>query len=242
MKFNAHLVNCTPHDINIKLSDEDGFFTIAPSGFLPRCKTEYNTVAQVVAGGDAFNIRERYFGEVKDLPDPKEGTLYIVSRIVAEAMSGVRNDLLMVDGTIREEVNGRMVVVGCEAFARWPNPNELFLNTAQVRIPIDIAEDEWGYSNADAHAYARESLLDDIRESHPTCDEAHVADQLYSLVHHVQSGGESYPITLIPKTVGVCDDGIACGQNNPTTLNDSGRCSSCQEERDYEDDKYPKEE
>ena len=196
MKFNAHLVNLTPHDINIKMSDEEGFFTIAPSGVVARCKTEYNTVAQVVAGGDTFNIRERYFNEPQDLPEPKEGTLYIVSRIVAEAMSGVRNDLLMVDGVIRDE-NGRPI--GCEAFARWPNPNELFLNTAQVRIPIDIAEDEWGYSNADAHAYARESLLDDIRESHPTCDEAHVADQLYSLVHHVQSGGESYPITLTSK-------------------------------------------
>jgi len=124
MKFNAHLVNCTAHDINIKMADEDTFFTIAPSGFLPRCKTEYNTVAQVVAGGDTFNIRERYFGEVKDLPEPQEGTLYIVSRIVAEAMSGVRNDLLMVDGTIREVVSGKVITVGCEALARWPTQEE----------------------------------------------------------------------------------------------------------------------
>lgn len=204
MKFNAHLVNLTPHDITIQMADQhteyfstlNKSFTIAPSGVVARCKTEYNTVAQVVAGGDVFNIRERYFNEPQDLPEPKEGTLYIVSRIVAEACAGVRNDLLMVDGTIRDE-KGR--IIGCEAFARWPNPNELFLTTAQVRIPIDIAEDEWGYSNADAHAFAREDLLDDIRELHPTCDEAHVADQLYSLVHHVQSGGESYAITLIPK-------------------------------------------
>lgn len=121
MKFNAHLVNLTPHDINIKMSDEDGFFTIAPSGVVARCNTEYNTVAQVVAGGDVFNIRERYFNEPQDLPDPQEGTLYIVSRIVAEACAGVRNDLLMVDGTIRDE-NGR--IIGCEAFARWPTQEE----------------------------------------------------------------------------------------------------------------------
>ena len=160
MKFEAHLVNLTPHDITIQMADLNESFTIAPSGVVARCKTEYNTVAQVVAGGDVFNIRERYFNEPQDLPDPKSGTLYIVSRIVAEACGGVRDDLLMVDGTIRDE-NGR--IIGCEAFARWPTMN-----------------------------------------------------------------------------VGICDDGIACGQNDSTKLNYWGRCSSCQEERDYEDDKYPK--
>lgn len=121
MKFNAHLVNLTPHDITIQMADSRRSFTIAPSGVVARCKTEYDTVAQVVAGGDSFNIRERYFNEPQDLPDPQEGTLYIVSRIVAEAMAGVRNDLLMVDGTIRDP-NGR--IIGCEAFARWPTQEE----------------------------------------------------------------------------------------------------------------------
>ena len=201
MKFNAHLVNCTPHDINIKMSDEDGFFTIAPSGVVARCKTEYNTVAQVVAGGDTFNIRERYFNEPQDLPDPKEGTLYIVSRIVAEAMSGVRNDLLMVDDVIRDE-NGRPI--GCEAFARWPN--ELSEADKLLRMVLDNADE----ADLDDEVYLDNDTINRIK--------AHLND------------------------VGICDDGIACGQNNPTTLNGSGRCSSCQEERDYEDDKYPKEE
>lgn len=176
MKFEAHLVNLTPHDITVQMADSDESFTIAPSGVVARCKTEYTTPAQVVAGGDTFNIRERYFNEPQDLPDPQEGTLYIVSRIVAEACANVRNDLLMVDGVIRDE-KGRPI--GCEAFARWPT-NKM--------ISVGVSED-------------------------------------YHLIN-----------------VGICDDGIACGQNHPTTLNVSGRCSSCKEEREYEDDKYPKEE
>jgi len=116
------LLNLTPHDISVR--DVDGeFFCIRPSGIVARCETEYNTVAQVVAGGDTFNIRERYFNEPQNLPDPVEGTLYIVSRIVAEACANVRNDLLMVDGTIRSK-DGR--IIGCEAFARWPLSGEDF--------------------------------------------------------------------------------------------------------------------
>ena len=41
---------------------------------------------------------------------------------------------------------------------------------------------------------------------------------------------------------GICDDGIECLQNKEVYLNDEGRCGACQEQRDYEDDKYPKEE
>ena len=119
MKFKAHLVNLTPHDINVVIADTDGeTFTIAPSGIIARCQTEYTTVAQVVSGGDPFNIRERYFNEPQDLPDPVEGTLYIVSRIVAEACADSRDDLLMVDTTMRDAL-GR--IIGCEAFARWPS-------------------------------------------------------------------------------------------------------------------------
>jgi len=118
MIFDADLKNLTAHDITVEMADSDESFTIAPSGIIARCQTEYTTVAQVVAGGDQFNIRERYFNEPQDLPDPVEGTLYIVSRIVAEACADSRDDLLMVDGTIRDE-NGR--IIGCEAFARWPN-------------------------------------------------------------------------------------------------------------------------
>ena len=114
----AHIINLCSHDVNVMMANEDAYFTIAPSGVVARCQTEYNTVAQVTCGGDTFNIRERYFGEVSNLPDEEDGVLYIVSRIVAEACADVRNDLLIIDTPVRD---GK-TIVGCEAFGRWPTP------------------------------------------------------------------------------------------------------------------------
>ena len=115
--LNRHLINLTPHDINVRMANEDAFFTIAPTGVVARCDTEYNTVEQITAGGDVFNLRERYFNEPRNLPAPQENTLFIVSRIVAEALANERDDLIFVDTTIRDDDNR---IIGCEAFARWP--------------------------------------------------------------------------------------------------------------------------
>ena len=38
---------------------------------------------------------------------------------------------------------------------------------------------------------------------------------------------------------GICDDGIACEQEHPTTLNEYGCCSLCEDQRNYENDKFP---
>ena len=47
--LNRHLINLTPHDINVRMTNEDAFFTIAPTGVVARCDTEYNTVDQINA-------------------------------------------------------------------------------------------------------------------------------------------------------------------------------------------------
>lgn len=39
----------------------------------------------------------------------------------------------------------------------------------------------------------------------------------------------------------ICDDGIACDQSVDTQLNEHGVCAVCREQREYEDDKFPKE-
>jgi hypothetical protein len=38
---------------------------------------------------------------------------------------------------------------------------------------------------------------------------------------------------------GICDDGIACEQEHSTTLNEYGCCPLCEEQRNYENDKFP---
>tara|TARA_R100000278_G_C5458930_1_gene160135 strand:+ start:224 stop:379 length:156 start_codon:yes stop_codon:yes gene_type:complete len=38
---------------------------------------------------------------------------------------------------------------------------------------------------------------------------------------------------------GICDDGIACEQSHQTILNEYGSCPDCEEQRNYENDKFP---
>ena len=144
------LINLTSHDINIKLGDEhrDNFMTIPPAGTVARCNTDFKevdeiTIERVVDGwfqGIKTPIRERFFQQPYDLPEPKEGTYFIVSRIVAEACANVRDDLLIVDGTIREKVDGKMVVVGCEGLARWPK-NEPSEADRLLQMILDNADE-----------------------------------------------------------------------------------------------------
>ena len=135
MKLNMKLKNLTTHDINIQIAGTDELFCIKPSSIVARCKTEYTTVEQVTCGGDTFNIRERYFNEPTDLPEPQDGVLYIVSRIVAEACADVRTDLLMVDETMRDS-DGR--IIGCKAFARWP------VKDTKPKTVAESRESWWG--------------------------------------------------------------------------------------------------
>jgi len=201
------LVNLTPHDINIKLENQDAFMSIAPSGIVTRCDTDYKNVDSIIVNGETFDIRERFFKQPYDLPEPKEGTYFIVSRIVAEACANVRDDLLIVDGTIREKVDGRMVVVGCEGLAQWPKSEP---------------------SEAD-------KLLQMVLNN---ADEADLDDEVY-LDNDIVNRITAY---LLKTNQGICDDGIQCLQNKEVYLNEHDRCGACQEQRDYEDDKFPKEE
>ena len=44
---------------------------------------------------------------------------------------------------------------------------------------------------------------------------------------------------MITILYGVCDDGINCEQKHPEILNEYGRCSCCEEQREYEDENFP---
>ena len=126
----TNLINLTQHDINIHLTDINDiafncgseWLNLSPSGIVARCKTDFKTTDILNVDNNymeetvSINIRERFFNKPTDLPPPQDGVLYIVSRIVAEAMANVRTDLLMVDETIRDGKE----IIGCEALARWP--------------------------------------------------------------------------------------------------------------------------
>ena len=76
-----NFINLTPHDI--VLNDGRVFMSTG--------------VARVRASYSEFNedgICEAVFGEVTGLPEPKEGTIYIVSGLVLQALNGSRPDVV----------------------------------------------------------------------------------------------------------------------------------------------------
>ena len=102
------IINCTPHEINI--IREDGNINIKPQEKPARVSTK-----RVVTGNiNGITVNNVCFGEVENLPEEKEDTIIIVSRIVAEAVKRYRDDVVVVDETVRDE-KGR--VIGCKSFA-----------------------------------------------------------------------------------------------------------------------------
>lgn len=105
------LINLTPH--TIVLQAHDGKQTSIPSSGLARVKavgggiyltTELSGLPVPIHGAPAF-------GEVEGLPAPEEWAVYIVSGVVASALSGKgRTDVVSPgtgpgDGAIRDEKN-----------------------------------------------------------------------------------------------------------------------------------------
>jgi hypothetical protein len=103
------IVNLTPHDIHLYRGDEL-VETIVSSG-TARVSVRSEKVGEI--GG--FPISKNFYGEIIGLPDPQPGIYYVVSALVAQAAAGRRDDLLVVNDTVRDQ-EGR--IIGCRGFAR----------------------------------------------------------------------------------------------------------------------------
>lgn len=106
----AHLINLTPHVINILSSDGEHLMDVPVSGTIARC-SQSNVVVGSVAG---IPITQQSFGEVVDLPEPQEDTFYIVSRLVAAACPERRD--LLIPGPLVRDSEGRPC--GCDGLSR----------------------------------------------------------------------------------------------------------------------------
>jgi len=107
---NVSFVNLTPHAIVIRLVDGTDL-TIAPSGKVARVDEAPNSVVDEIGGVPV--LAKSVFTEVIDLPKPVEGTAFIVSGLVAGAVS--RGDVFCPatgpkDDAIRNE-KGHIVAV-----------------------------------------------------------------------------------------------------------------------------------
>jgi hypothetical protein len=102
------IVNLTPHAINILT--ENHAMAIIASGEIARCKTERKVIGDI----DGIPVTSTVFGEVEGLPEPQEGTIYIVSSLVAQACRD-RNDVFIPDDTVRDD-EGK--IIGCRSLGR----------------------------------------------------------------------------------------------------------------------------
>lgn len=110
-------VNLTPHDIHYAVSNDPR----VPLATLPRSEKPARVQEWVRSVGEHEGalLCTVTYGPVENLPEPVEGTIYIVSGMVRSALPE-RADLASPGGTIRDG-NGR--VVGCRDFyvngAHW---------------------------------------------------------------------------------------------------------------------------
>lgn len=105
MKF----INLTPHEINI-YSGEELIKTVPASGTVARCEQREEVLGKI----DGITITEQFFGAVQGVTDQEEGVAYIVSRIVADAIT-FRDDLYIPGPMVRDN-NGR--VIGCQGLSQ----------------------------------------------------------------------------------------------------------------------------
>lgn len=102
-------INLTPHPINIHNADGDLVTTVAPSGTVARV-SQSDTVVDTVDGVDILAVT---YGDLDGLPDPVDGTMYIVSGMVRAATD--RADVLSPGPLIRNDAGQP---IGCRGLVR----------------------------------------------------------------------------------------------------------------------------
>ena len=129
------LVNCTSHVIRIYVRRPSGdpefdYIDIPESGGVARVREHRRQTAAIILdssncdAGREYSVRicESEFGEVIGLPDPKPNTIYLVSRVVCEALPS-RRDLYFPDESIRDTIIGAdnqpiRAILGCRCLSQ----------------------------------------------------------------------------------------------------------------------------
>lgn len=104
----TRIVNLTPH--SIVFIGETGDLVIEPSGIVARVSTETVTIGEI----NGIPVTETKFGQIENLPAPCEGTVFLVSSLVAQRCKE-RLDVFIPNESVRDE-SGR--IIGCKSFGR----------------------------------------------------------------------------------------------------------------------------
>ena len=105
------VVNLTPHHIKVvHPHDPNVVKEYAPSGVVCRVKLSSEKVDTI----DDMPVYETQHEAVDNLPEPEDGVVYLVSRLVVECLQGERMDVISPGDAIRDR-SGR--IVGCRGFS-----------------------------------------------------------------------------------------------------------------------------
>ena len=106
------LINLTPHTLNV-VTGADTTVTIEPSGSVARVSVQY-----VVKGNcNGIPLYSSVYGDLQGLPEAEEGTMYIVSTLVASAAKELGRDDILSPGELVRDENGQPV--GCRGLVKW---------------------------------------------------------------------------------------------------------------------------
>lgn len=105
------IMNLTPHAINFVTSEGESLMTVTPSGQLARVTARTITTGEVTVGDVTLPVTGTTYGEVEGLPEPEEGTIYIVSSLVASRVPD-RTDVFIPNESVRDSA-GR--IIGCKS-------------------------------------------------------------------------------------------------------------------------------
>lgn len=103
----TNIINLTPHAITFVVEDNKIIFE--PSGVITRVSSKTETVGSKEFYGIKIPVTTTVFGEVENLPQPKENTVFIVSSLVAGRVPD-RQDVFIPNQSIRDD-KGR--IIGC---------------------------------------------------------------------------------------------------------------------------------
>lgn len=103
------IINLTPHSITFVDDAGNTVLTVEPSGQIARCSVTREKIRDI----NGIPVNKSRFGKVENLPEPQEGTIFIVSALTAQAVPE-RQDVFIVDDAVRDD-QGR--IIGCRALA-----------------------------------------------------------------------------------------------------------------------------
>lgn len=105
------LINLTPHEI-VVYREEKIFLSIPSSGFV-----RANEVSKLAGNINGIPVKSVSYGAVQGMPEPVEGTIYVVSQITAAALKQQNRteDIYIVTDAVRDEENK---IIGCRSFAQ----------------------------------------------------------------------------------------------------------------------------